>query len=388
MNHFFNTRFASMALAIGFFLACSSSKPTIDSLVENSMYDEALTEIEASLQANPEQPNLLIKKGEIYLSIAEQSEPANRLSSYDEAQNAFSEAAEMDITSAQAADLSQQLYQKWEEEFNAGTELVDQDKNLETAHAHFTNAITLQPAQSKPYISSSVVLYQLSRLDEAIAVLTDAKNTLDPIPAKVYENLGFLYLQSGDTKNSVFYYELANTDITENKNIAFGLVNTYILDNEVEKAVDILGDLSGNFPDDAQIKNVYGTQLYTISAGILDDLQEAYQSEDSGLVSQIKFEAEGVSEQAEEELISAYQLDSSNEEYVESLAVFYNNMLGKYLAVHDVAFEEDKEAYLVKAEILLDFAIQYYEKLSSFNPEDTQVTNSIETLKKLKEIKF
>ena len=196
--------------------------------------------------------------------------------------------------------------------------------------------------------------------------------------------MGFLYLQNGDTKKSIFYYELANTDISKNKNIAFGLVNTYILNSQVERAAEVLGELNANFPNDPKIKNVYGTQLYTIASGIMDDLFTAYQKNDTMLVAQIKFEAEGVGEQAEEELISAYQLDNTNEEYVKSLAVFYNNMLGKYLTVHDVAFTEDKEAFNTKAEILLSFAIQYYDKLASFSPDDTEVNSTLEVLKKLK----
>ena len=384
MNHFTSTRFASLALAIGFFLACSSSKPSIDSLVNDALYEEALTQIESELQANPNQPELLIQKGHIHLAIADQSIPQERDFDYMEAVKAFNTALELEITDEKKSELENELQNLWGKEFNTGTEIVETGNDLNTAQAHFTNAIILNENEPKAYLSASVVEYNLGNIDGAISILTNAKNVLDPVPDQIYENMGFLYLQNGDTKNSIFYYELANTDISKNKNIAFGLVNTYILNSQVERAAEVLGELNANFPNDPKIKNVYGTQLYTIASGIMDDLFTAYQKNDTMLVAQIKFEAEGVGEQAEEELISAYQLDNTNEEYVKSLAVFYNNMLGKYLTVHDVAFTEDKEAFNTKAEILLSFAIQYYDKLASFSPDDTEVNSTLEVLKKLK----
>lgn len=383
MNHFTSTRFASLALAIGFFLACSSSKPSIDSLVDNALYEDALAQIESELQANPDQPELLIQKGQIHLLMADQSIPQERDTEYMEAIKAFDSATEFDISDEKKSELENELQNIWGKEFNTGTEMVEAGNDLNTAKAHFSNAIILNENEPKAYISASVVEYNLGNIDEAISILTKAKNILDPVPEQIYENMGFLYLQNGDAKNSIFYYELANTDISKNKNIAFGLVNTYILNNQVERAADILGELNANFPNDPKIKNVYGTQLYTIASGIMDDLHAAYQNNDTTLVAQIKFEAEGVGEQAEEELISAYQLENTNQEYVKSLAVFYNNMLGKYLTVHAVAFPADKEAFNTKAEILLSFAIQYYDKLASFTPDNREVNGTLEVLKKL-----
>lgn len=383
MNHFTLTRYASLALAIGFFLACSSSKPSIDSLIDNALYEDALAQIESELQVNPNQPELLIQKGHLHLLMADQSEPKERDLDYKLAVDAFNTASELDISSDKKAELQTELLNIWGKEFNTGTEMVETGNDFETARAHFANAIILNENEPKAYLSAAVVEYNLGNVDEAISILTRAKNSLDPIPNQVYENLGFLYLQSGDTKNSIFYYELANTDISKNKNIAFGLVNTYLLNNQVERAADVLGALNDNFPNDAKIKNVYGTQLYAIASTIMDDLGMAYQNNDTMLVAQIKFEAEGVGEQAEEELISAYQLDNTNQEYLQSLAVFYNNMLGKYLTVHNFAFTEDKEAFFTKAEILLSFAIQYYEKLSSFSPDNTEISESLQVLSDL-----
>ena len=391
MNHSTYTRFASLVLAIGFFFSCTTSKPTINSLIESASYSEALTAIDESLASNPDQPELLIQKGEIYLTLAENESVPARKEFYQNATNAFSQAKEVGLTEAQDSRIDNQLLDAWENEFNTGSNLYKDDTLEESrtlAQAHFVNAIAIYREKPKPYLSLSVAQYNNNNIDDAIATLNDAKANVNPVPEQVYENLGFLYLQAGNTEQSVFYYELANTVISENKNIAFGLVNIYILNNQTEKAIDLLSDLAKHFPQDSRIRNVYGTQLYLIASKILDDLAEAYRSSNSGLIAQIKFEAEGVSEQAEEELISAYQLEETNQEYVESLAVFYNNMTSKYLAVAEVSTSEDQEIFETKAEILLDFAIEYYGKLASFNPNNPQIEETIATLNRLKESRF
>ena len=386
-----NTRFASISLAIGFFFACSTSKPGIETLVEQQLFTEALTEIDAMLAANPNQPELHIKKGEIYLSTASQFDPEERRDSYELAVSSFEAARQLALSPEQEAHISMLLLNGWENEFTNGTdiyELTNATDTYPTAISHFANAIILQPDSSSAYLSQAVALYQDGKIEDAIDILNLAKNHIDPVPAKVYEYLGFLHLQNGDATQSVFYYELANTDVSSNKNIAFGLVNTYIMNGETEKAVQLLSQLVINFPGDAPIHNVYGTQLYHIASGIIDDLLRAYTSGDSGLVDQLTFEAEGVSEQAEHELVTAYELDTTNSDYVESLAVFYLNMTKKYLEAYDAAFVSDKQMMDAKAEILLGFAIQYYEKLGSFNPELVQIEQTLSTLRYLQTIRY
>ena len=121
---------------------------------------------------------------------------------------------------------------------------------------------------------------------------------------------------------------------------------------------------------------------------IMDDLVNAYSANDTALVSQIRFEAEGVGEQAEEQLVAAFQRDTTNTDYIESLAVFYNNLTGKYLAVIEVAFDTDKDALSQKAATLLDFAIEYYGRLAEISPQDSTIQSTLESLNTLKENRF
>jgi tetratricopeptide (TPR) repeat protein len=385
------SRFASLMLAIGFFFACSSSAPTITTLVDEQQYTEALNAIEASLSNNPNQPELLIQRGQIYLTLAKDVEVYDRTEFYQNAVESFNTASTLELSNDQSVTISNELGSVWADELNTGTDLYENQSlsdRIDVAIAHFSNAIILNPQDPKAYMSQAVALYNSNKTNDAIETLNSAQTTLEDVPDKLYEYLGFLHLQNNNSEQAIFYYELANTDVTANKNIAFGLVNTYILNQQREKAIDLLEQLAVKFPEDARIRNVYGTQLFFIAEGILEDLTDAYIANDPTFIDQLKFEAEGVSEQAEEQLITAYELENTEQEYVQSLAVFYNNMTAIYLSLSAISPEEDKDLFLNKAEALLDLSIQYYQILSSMNPGDAEINASIDMLEKLKTNRF
>lgn len=385
------TRIASFMLVIGFFLACSSSKPSIDSLIAQDQYDIALEQIENELTQNPNQPDLLVKKGTIMAHMAENSEPQDRFVYYASTITSFEDAIKAGADSTQENEISSTLHSYWVLEHNTGTAVFEDgtiDDRFTVSSAHFNNAILLKPEEASSHISLATAEYSSGQLPSAIATLNKAKNSLTEVPELLYENLGFLLLQNGEPDQAVFYYELANTDISANPNIAFGLINAYISSGNSEKAITLLEPLVENNPNDASLRNVYGTQLYLIVDGIIEDLAKAYQNNDSLLVNQLKFEAEGVGEQAEKELIQAFSRDSINTEFIESLAVFYNNLTANYLSVYDSAFETDKPVLLNKAATLLDFAIEYYIKLAQIEPNNSNVQSTIESLNKLKENRF
>lgn len=391
MNYTSIARFASLLLAIGFFYACSSSSPTVKTLVDQGQYDEALIQIDQQLEANPDQPELYIQKGELLLNLASIETVENRAEYYTEALDAFTNAKSFDLSTSQISSIDNQVNDTWVSELNTGTDLYennDENNRIELAIAHFDNAIKLNPYEATAYLSKSVALYNSNNLDAALENLNEARGTLDDVPDRLYEYLGFLHLQNNNAEQAIFYYELANTDITSNKNIAFGLVNIYIQNREREKAIDVLEKLSNEFPQDARIKNVLGTQLFFITEGILNDLSDAYITNDLTLVDQLKFESEGVGEQAEEELINAVEIEPTNQEFIQSLAVFYNNLTGMYLSLSEIAPNDDKSNYSIKAETLIGLAIQYYEKLASLNPGDAEITSSIEMLKHLQSNRF
>ena len=386
MKVFTITRRAGILLALGFFFACTASKPDVDDLINSNNFETALSVLETEITENPGDPNLYYKQGLVNLMYSEQFEVPERSEYYEKAMDAFTTSMEAGLDSAKIDEMHSEINTYWAQEHNAGTAAYEEtDGDNSVSSAHFSNAIILKPQELSSYISLSTTLYANGKIDEAIETLNVAKGVVSPVPAKIYENLGFLYLQSGDPKQSIFYYELANKDISSNKNIAYGLVNAYISSGDSEKAIEILGDLADRFPNDAEIHNVYGTQLYNITIGIMDDLVDAYENNDDALADQIRFEAEGMGEETEVQLLKAHQLDATNTDYLESVAVFYNNMTGKYLEAAQFAEGNEVNALKSKAHTTLQLAIDHYEKLEELNPQTDSYPSVLENLKALKD---
>src|SRR5690606_12563273 len=133
----------------------------------------------------------------------------------------------------------------------------------------------------------------------------------------------------------------------------------------------------------AQIHNVYGTQLYKETSNLFEQLTTAYNMNDSSKVVKLKVEIEAISEIAEEELIKAYKSDTANVEFIESLAVFYNNMAGNYFSQLETNSEDDTTEIRNKALSLVDFAISYYSKLATIYSHNEQAELKLDTLNKL-----
>lgn len=386
MKNLINTRYAIITIAIGFFLSCTGSKFTADKLIDDGNYEQALVEISAEIEKNPS-PYLYFQKGKVHGLIASDASVSERAYSYEEMSSSFDSISVYQTSSHQdwqtEADSLSNYY--WNLEHQNGLKAYEEDsqESILTAISHFKNAVSIDPSSIESYKSLSIAQYNNGNIDGALESLKVAE-MLPDATTDVFESLGFLYLEKGDPEQSIIYYKKADQDPLRNKNIAFGLVNAYISQGKTYEAISFLDELVHEFPNDAKLHNVYGTQLYEQVSELFSNLKSAYSVNDTSTTATLSVEIEGVSEKAENELIKAYQMDSSNLEFVESLAVFYNNMSGNYFSIYQVAFQSDKDTIEAKALSLTDFAITYYEKLQELNPSSSY-SGKIDNLKKLKE---
>lgn len=386
MKNLIITRYAIISIAIGFFLSCSSSKFSADKLIDDGNYEQALVEISTEIDKNPSS-YLYFQKGKVHGLIASEASVSERASSYAEMNNSFDSISVYQTSSNQdwqtEADSLSNHY--WNLEHQNGLKAYEEDsqESVLAAISHFKNAVSIDPNAIESYKSLSIAQYNSGNIDEALESLKAAE-MLPGATTDVFESLGFLYLEKGDPGQSIIYYKKADQDPLKNKNIAFGLVNAYISQGKTYEAISFLDQLVKEFPDDAKLHNVYGTQLYEQVSELFSNLKSAYSVNDTSTTATLSVEIEGVSENAENELIKAYQMDSSNLEFVESLAVFYNNMSGNYFSIYETAFQDDKDTIETKALSLTDFAITYYEKLQELNP-NSSYSEKIDNLKKLKE---
>lgn len=377
------TRLAGLLLIAGFFYSCASTRPNIDELINNENYSAALNELDKQIRQNPANPGLYIKRADVTAKLAQNEAPEYRLEYYFQVSDDLNFTEDLGISNTQrnAVDSLKQHY--WQAEHNSG--LQSSETQPTAASAHFQNAIQLRPEALSSYQNLSVLQFSNGEIDAAIETLMQALNNIENPPASLYENLGYLYLEKGDAAEAVHYYELANTNLEEDLNLTFGLVNAYISKGNSEEALALLQPLVEENPENADIRNVYGTQLYSITAQILGELKTAYEEADSVLADQLRLDAIAMAEEAETNLQEAFRRDTLNSKYIESLAVFYNNLAGQYFALENVAFEEHKPEITERALLLVDYAINYYSRLEAVEPSNEEYKTKLNSLRRLKE---
>jgi tetratricopeptide (TPR) repeat protein len=221
----------------------------------------------------------------------------------------------------------------------------------------------------------------------AVKTLRDAEENLDAPNAQIYEKLGFLSLEQGDIEESITFYQ-RSIEIADNKNAAFGLVNAYILAGESLMSVELLSSLLERYPNDTEINHVYGVQLNIVLDGYLTQIHQAYEDDHSEEVERLREAIDLMMEGAEGQLTQAYQNDISNTAFVESLAIFYNNLTSKYLEMLEVAYTEHVDPMSDSAAEYLDKAITYYKRMQQLRPNDPEYSQKAESLGELRIVLF
>ena len=106
------TRWAAF-VALGFFLGCSNTLKTVESLVQEQAYFQALKELEEGLEKRPENELLWLEQGRIHLIYSETDEPIKRTFHYQTAYFSFEEARRLGVDSTQNAEIDNLLQRYW-----------------------------------------------------------------------------------------------------------------------------------------------------------------------------------------------------------------------------------------------------------------------------------
>ena len=383
------TRWAVL-VALGFFLGCSNTLKTVESLVQEQAYFQALKELEEGLEKRPENEQLWLEQGRIHLIYSETDEPIQRTYHYKTAYFSFEEAQRLGVDSTQNAEIDNLLQRYWTQEHNAGIRALESgeyEDRLRDASSHLRNAVELKPNEISSYIALSNSYYSAAKIKLAFKTLRDAEENLDTPNAQIYEKLGFLSLEQGDIEESITFYQ-RSIEIADNKNAAFGLVNAYILSGESLIAVELLSSLLERYPNDTEINHVYGVQLNIVLDGYLTQLHQAYKDDNSKEIERLREAIDLMMEGAEGQLTHAYQNDISNTAFVESLAIFYNNLTSKYLEMLEVAYTEHVDPMSDSAAEYLDKAITYYMRMQQLRPNDPEYSQKAENLGELRIVLF
>jgi len=104
----FLTRWTTFVV-LGFFLGCSNTLKTVESLVQEQAYFQALKELEKGLEKRPENELLWLEQGRIHLIYSETDEPIQRTYHYQTAYFSFEEARRLGVVSTQNAEIDNLL---------------------------------------------------------------------------------------------------------------------------------------------------------------------------------------------------------------------------------------------------------------------------------------
>lgn len=382
------TRLTSFILVVGFFYACTPFQKTANQQVvdENKSEESALSLINSELEENPENAELYYEKATILGALAEEETAGERIDLYMQFAESIQKSYELSQNQPLSAKIDSLSNNYWNLEFNAAMQSFESGSKLgfyEEALTHGANLLVLNPNEAKGYKLLSRLYYQKGDIDAAISILNEARSKTENLNI-IFEDLGFLYLETGKAEESAYYYSMANTDGINDKNVAFGLANAYIAANELENAVDILKQLNTKYPHDTQIMVVYGTQLYTKIEQLFSDLNTAYQNSDSSQAESKLNDIRDLVKVTSRILNEAHDRDQDNVEYLETLAVFHSNIASQYLNLIPNSFKTDTKELDRKAKESIDAAIGYYEKLADLSAYNSEVADKISTLKELK----
>ncbi|MDX1671666.1 MAG: tetratricopeptide repeat protein [Balneolaceae bacterium] len=374
------TRIASLVLAFGFFIGCSvlpfNNRPADTASLDYQQLQERLTTLNRQLSASPNNADLYHQKGNVLHELAQRTEEANRREDLYQQMNTALRRAKTLYEKENAAvgidQVDELLKVSWSNEHNQGVEILQNDstlvsRNFQHAATHFQNAITIIPDSVISYKMKAQAHYRNHNYREAIATLEEARRQIDPLPASVMEQLGFLYLESNQNEKAVELYEKAESISEQSLNLIHGLANAYIKAGQHQKAVELLTILVENEPDNIIYQQSRGIELYLLGASRIEELVSRYQAGQQP-DENLEETADSLFSEAEIQLEEARRLNRESEEIQKALAQFYHNTASKYMKLQKTARQDSAEIG-EKIRYYLRQSIPLTEQLAESNPD-------------------
>ena len=382
MIHYY-TRIASLVLAFGFFISCS----TLQSSNQKSASSENLSEqqiqqqiksLDENISSNPEQADLYFQKGKLLTKLAQKKEnPSERVSPYTSARQVLDRASALYGDATNSKDkVNDLLNVTWSLEHNQGVKLLQgenkEQPNYDGAAAHFNNATVIIPDSSISYTMKARALYRGQHPQEAIQTLEKAQRTIDNPPALLLEQLAYLYLKNDTPQKAIRVYEQAESFSNNNLNLLHGLSNAYINAGKHQKAIDILKQLIKNEPQNIIYGQSLATELYFLGKSKLDSVANTLKN--GNAFENTAFDsASTLLTKAEEQFKQISNANPGNLEIQERTATFYYNSASQYQKIMPLVSEEHQPRLREKIKQYLSASIPLFENLVEQDQKNQKV---------------
>lgn len=370
-------RMLSFALAFGIFftLSCSTLRDTesANSSDDETTIEEQISSINREITENPDNTDLRKEKANLLYRYSQTiSVPENRNPVYlniRDIANSYSSNSEIQN------ELDEVLSQAWRKEQQNGIRLLQkneqgQDQDITTIIAHFENAITLIPDSLQTYSLLATTYYQHGDINQAIETLEQAEAQRDQYNSTVSEKLAYLYLESGNLEEAERRYRDLVEFSPDKLLYKHGLINTLILSDKHDETIDMLEELSDEYPTRYTYQESLATELYYlfktktdtfVSNSSNNELSEEERDEFSNLLSSVHSIFETIKESL-----------PSSEENLFRMASFYKNASQRLQKLPLDGGELDE----MQSEFL-EYSLPLWEQLIEINPENLGYINNL-----------
>lgn len=370
-------RMLSLALAFGIFfiLSCSTLQDTesANSSNDETTLQEEISHINRKISENPGNTDLQIEKAKLLYRYSQTlPDPENRNPVY---MNIRDIVDRYSANSGIIIQLDEVLSEAWHTEQQSGIRLLqknksNQDQNISTITSHFENAITLIPDSLQTYGLLATTYYQHGNVDQAIETLEQAEEQQDQYQPAVSEKLAYLYLESGDLVEAERRYRDLVEFNPEKLLYKHGLINVLILSDKHDETIDMLEELSEEYPARYSYQESLATELYYlfkakteafVSAGTNNELPNEEREELLTLLSSVH----SIFETIQESL-------PSSEENLFRMASFYKNASQRLQQLPD----EDGELDEMEMEFM-EYSLPLWEQLAEINSDNLGYVNNL-----------
>jgi len=417
----FLSKVSIVLVAIGFIAACGGD-PNIESAKLNlnrGDYQQVLESADAALQTNPENPLGFYYRGVAYSEIGKAKPYNQREENYRDAGSSFEKSVELFTaqgkpTASEIQLMEIQRTQIWAQEYNSAVALVAPEEGEPTqedmarASVHLKNAIAIQSDSVQTLDVLAEVYYMMKDLDNAIVTMEMAiEKATDNDPYR-YLRQNYFLSQTGQQDKALVMLNDALAKYPENIELTQEVANVYLALGRTDEALLIIRKLIDADPNNAQYRLVFGSQVYQFVMNMGDDLrtanetiidktrelrmEERKQRPDANLVAQyqndiaaadadvsrLTVEIENYTQQAENELTKAAELDDQNPTIFNTLGIIYQNRAANLFDRRN-ATENIQEAdrFDAEARAMLERSLPYYERAAELDPENTDYWMSL-----------
>jgi len=300
-------------------------------LAKEKRFDEALAELEAVLQNNPNSKPAHMGAGNMLV----------RQQRYDEALAHYQAVKKLDPLRTQAPNAAGKVYLRQGElelakaEFQAALDIDPQfipayqgmakvlirQKKYDAALEQLRQALRLDPQRLTARLLISQIYQAQDRLDAAVAELQKTQNLAGRPTARVSQRLGRIYLRQQDYQAAqAAFSEAIDLNPNASPRTKMGLVQASIENNELQEAMEILRQVPrGNKQLAPKIHQLWG-DIYQ-RQGLLQEAAEEYQAaallaSESTEVPEDLMDLEEIESEDEErwtEVVASYQAEAQEQ---------------------------------------------------------------------------